>query len=390
MIPRWRTLAFVASLVVLGLAGFVAWRLLVARPEVPRGVIAVSGRIEGDGAPVATKTAGRILDIAVREGDWIAAGQVVAALDAEEVRVRELQAAAALREAETRVRLARHQSAVLNDQLRQSPLGVDRARADAQGRSSEAEGRLATAEAQLAQAEAAHARAKGDRESAARLHPGAPGAEQEARRAQDNERAQAALVAAARRQVEAGRSALAGARTNLVAPAVRSSEVAAVKAQLLRAEAEIAAAQADADRARAHLDAARANRLDFTVFAPFNGVVAARTAEPGKMVKAGTPVITLMKLSEVYLRAFVPEGQIGRVRVGQPARVYLDGARAKPIEARVSRVDPEASLSPENRARRVVGVKLELKGAVGLARPGMPAAGEILIEGSAWPARRPR
>src|SRR5437762_5268629 len=99
MIPRWRTLAFVASLAVLGLVGFVAWRLLVARPEIPRGVIAVSGRIEGEGAPVATKTAGRILDIAVREGDWIAAGQVVAVLDAEEGRARGLHAAGAGRPA---------------------------------------------------------------------------------------------------------------------------------------------------------------------------------------------------------------------------------------------------------------------------------------------------
>src|SRR5436305_692855 len=216
MIPRWRTLAFVASLVVLGLAGFVAWRLLVARPEVPRGVIAVSGRIEGDGAPVATKTAGRILDIAVREGDWIAAGQVVAALGA--------------------------------------------------------------------------------------------------------------------------------ARSDLASPAARSAQAASVKTQLLRAEAEIAAAQAEAARARAGLDEARANRLDFTVFAPFNGVVAARTAEPGKEVKVGTPVITLVKLSQVYFRAAVPAGQIGRVRVGQPARVYLDGAAAKAIDARVSGVDPEVGV----------------------------------------------
>jgi HlyD family secretion protein len=378
VIPRWRTLAFVASLAALGLAGFVAWRLLVARPEVPRGVIAVSGRIEGDGAAVTTKTAGRILDIAVREGDWIAAGQVVAVLDAEEVRARELQAAGALREAETRLRLARHQIVVLNDQLRQSPPGVEQARGVAQGRVTEAEGRLAAADAQLAQAEAAHAQAKRDRDAASRQHPGSPGAEPEARRAQSHETAQAAGVEAARRQVEAARGALAAARSNLASPAVRFSQAASVRARILRAEAEIAAAQAEAERARAGLDEARANRLEFTIFAPFNGVVAARTAEPGKEVKVGTPVITLVKLSQVYFRALVPEGQIGRVRVGQPARVYLDGAAAKPIDARVSRVDPE------------VGVKLELKGEVGLARPGMPAKGEILIEGGAWPARRAR
>jgi HlyD family secretion protein len=85
-----------------------------------------------------------------------------------------------------------------------------------------------------------------------------------------------------------------------------------------------------------------------------------------------------VKLSQVYFRAAVPAGQLGRVRVGQPARVYLDGAAAKSIDARVSGVDPE------------VGVTLELKGEVGLARPGQPAKGEILIEGKDWPARRAR
>ena len=98
----------------------------------------------------------------------------------------------------------------------------------------------------------------------------------------------------------------------------------------------------------------------------------------------------------MYLRAFVPEGQIGRVRVGQPARVYLDSAPTTPIDAFVSRVDPQATFTPENtyfreeRVKQVVGVKLQLRGAIGFAKPGMPADGEILVEGSAWPPRRTR
>jgi HlyD family secretion protein len=124
--------------------------------------------------------------------------------------------------------------------------------------------------------------------------------------------------------------------------------------------------------------------------------VATRTAEPGEVVMAGTPVITLIDLTRVYLRAFVPEGDIGRVRVGQPARVYLDSAPATPVEAVVSRIDPEATFTPENtyfreeRVKQVVGVKLQLRGAVGFAKPGMPADGEILVDGAAWPPRRTR
>jgi HlyD family secretion protein len=196
--------------------------------------------------------------------------------------------------------------------------------------------------------------------------------------------------------VEAARGALTAARANLVNPAIRSSQVAAVQGQILQARADIAAAQAEAERARAQLEEARANRKDLDIIAPFTGTVATRTAEPGEVVTAGTPILTLVNLGAVYLRAFVPEGQIGRVKVGQPARVYLDSAPAQPIEAQVSRVDPQASFTPENtyfredRVKQVVGVKLALRGAVGFAKPGMPADGEILVDGGEWPAQARR
>src|SRR5207302_9466042 len=162
---------------------------------------------------------------------------------------------------------------------------------------------------------------------------------------------------AARRQVEAASGSLTAAQANLLNPAIRSYQVAAVQGQLLQAEADIAAAQAEAKRARASLEEARANRKDLRVTAPFTGTVATRTAEPGEVITAGTPVITLVNLAEVYLRAFVPEGQIGRVSVGQPARVYLDSAPAKPIDAYVLRVDPHASVTPENTCFRSVRVE---------------------------------
>jgi HlyD family secretion protein len=395
MNPNRRRRAFVA-LVVLGLAGFAVWRFVLARSPVPPGVIAVSGRIEGDDSAVAAKTMGRIREITVREGDQVEAGQVIAVLDDEQIRAREQQAEAAVRQAEARVRLAQHQITVLNEQMRQNEIGVDQARGDAQGKVSEAEGRLAAAEAQLAQAEASYTQAKWDKEAFARLFQRELIAEQEARRAQSTEEAQAAVVAAARRQVEAARGALMAAKANLSNPAIRASQVAAVQGQILQAQADIAAAQAEAERSRAQLTEARANRQDLRIVAPFTGTVATRTAEPGEVVMAGTPVITLLNMSEVYLRAFVPEGQIGRVRVSQPARVFLDSSPNKPVEAYVLRVDPQASFTPENtyfredRVKQVVGVKLRLRGAVGFAKPGMPADGEILVEGSDWPTQQAR
>ena len=127
------------------------------------------------------------------------------------------------------------------------------------------------------------------------------------------------------------------------------------------------------------------------MIAPFDGTVATRTAEPGEVVAAGTPILTVVDLSKVYLRGYIPEGLIGRVKLGQAARVFIDSAPKQPLDAYVQRIDPEATFTPENtyfqndRVKQVVGVKLGLKSGFGFAKPGMPADGEILVDGSAWP-----
>jgi len=96
--------------------------------------------------------------------------------------------------------------------------------------------------------------------------------------------------------------------------------------------------------------------------------------------------VTLIDLSKVYLRGFIPEGDIGRVRVGQRAHVFLDSDPKRPLEALVSRIDPQATFTPENtyfrdeRVKQVVGVKLLLKTGIGYAKPGMPADGEIELD----------
>jgi membrane fusion protein YbhG len=391
---RSRRVRRVAAVALAGLVALGGWYALFGRSAPPREVLSLSGRIEGDDSAVAAKTAGRLREIRVREGDRVTGGEVIAVLDDQQIRAREQQAEAAVAQAEAQVELARRQIAILREQLRQSELAVDQARTDAEGRVREAEAKLAAAEAQLAQAEATHEQARWDRDAFTRLLQMGAVAAQEAKRAQTTEESQRAVVIAAGRQVEAARGVLTAAQANLANPAIRSSQVAGVQAQMLQQEAQIAAARADAGRARAQLEEARANRQDLQVVAPFAGTVATRTAEPGEVVAAGTPIVTLVDLGQVYLRGFIPEGEIGRVTVGQPARVYLDSAPKTPIEAVVSRIDPQASFTPENtyfrddRVKQVVGVKLGLRGAVGFAKPGMPADGEILVEGSAWPNGR--
>lgn len=376
----------VLALLVLGIAGTAVWYFLIRTPAGPANVIKVSGRIEGDDATVSAKVAGRIREINVREGDQVKAGQLIALIDDEQVRAREEQQQSLVREAEARVMSAQQQIAVLNAQLEESNIGVDQARVDAQGRVSQAEAQVAHAEAELVKAEADYGQARYDEERYTTLAKDGDVPERTGKQARSTAEAQAAAVRAAQRQVDVARGSLTMAKANLANVAMRTSQATAVRQQIIQAQSEITAAQAAAEQARAKLREVQADRDDLQVVAPIDGTVATRSAEPGEVVTAGTALVTLVDLNAVYLRGFVPEGEIGRVRAGQTARVYLDSAPEKPIDAVVSRIDPEASFTPENtyfkddRVKQVVGVKLMLKGAAGYAKPGMPADGEVVTE----------
>ena len=381
-----KPLKILVVLLVLSIAGGAIWYFLIRTPPAPRNLIKLSGRIEGDDTTVSTKIAGRIREIHVREGDQVKAGQVIALIDDEQVRAREEQERSNVLQAEARVLSAQQQIAVLNAQLEESNIGVDQARVDAQGRVSGAEAQVAHAEAQLAQAEADYGQARYDEQRYTTLAKDGDVPERTGKQAQTTADAKLAAVRAARKQVDVARGALTIAKANLSNAAMRTSQSIAIRKQILQAQSETLAAQAEVEHARARLREVEADRKDLEVVAPIDGTVATRSAEPGEVVAAGTTLVTLVNLNAVYLRGFVPEGEIGRVRTGQTARVYLDSAPDRPLEATVSRIDPEASFTPENtyfqddRVKQVVGVKLQLKNGAGYAKPGMPADGEVITD----------
>jgi HlyD family secretion protein len=332
----------IVPLLLLAGIGFGVWKLVFSKPAEPANIVRLTGRVEGDDSAISPKVSGRLLEIRFREGDSVKAGETIATLDDPQVRAREQQAKDSLTAAEAQLRSAQQQTAILQDQLNQTEMQTGQATLDADSRVREAEAQLSTAEAQLAQQEASMKLAAYDRDAYTRLAKDGAVSERQGKQAQTTAESQEALVAAARRTVESA-------------------------------------------RARAELVEAQENLKDLTVIAPFDGTVVTRTAEPGEVIQAGTSIVTLLDLSKVYLRGFVPEGQIGRIKLGQAAHVFLDSDPKKPLDAVVSRIDPQATFTPENtyfrddRVKQVVGLKLLLKSGIGYAKPGMPADGEVLV-----------
>ena len=348
------------------------------------GTLRLSGRIEGYETDVGARISGRVAAVTVREGNAVVAGQLLVRLDDDEVKARLRGAQALVAAARQRELEARSQIDVARSRIDESVLNRAQAEQDNRGRLLQARANLATAEARLQEGQARLRLARVTAGRTERLtREGAT-----SRQTLDQDRtayeSAAATVQALTREVEAARGALTLAQTSTFNPEIRGAQLEALRRQLEQARAQLKASAAEVSAARADEQQIRAQMAYLTVRAPIRGVVIARSVEPGAVVSNGTTLLTLLDPATVYLRGFIPEGDIGRIRTGQEARVFLDSAPDRPLAARVAQIDAQASFTPENiyfqkdRVRQVFGVKLAITAPGGYAKPGMPADAEIL------------
>lgn len=205
----------------------------------------------------------------------------------------------------------------------------------------------------------------------------------------EQRRAQAAAAGLRVAEVEAAKADSIRAAGDLArAERLRAGAVISVQQyEQLRAAAVAAAARLQAVRAApqerqaagAALAATEAVVEQLTVTTPVDGVVLTRFAEPGEVVAAGTPILGVGVVSAPWVRAFVGERYVGRVRIGQEARVRIGAYPDTTFPGRIVEISPRAEFTPRaalterERADLVFAIKVEIDDADGRLKAGMPA-----------------
>ncbi len=379
--------------VVVAAAALMVW----LRREPPRtGAIRISGNIELTEVHLSFKVAGRLVERLVDEGQAVRKGMVVARLDQEQLlsqRERERAAVAAAESA-----LAQLLTAIeLQRETVEGEIAVRRAeleQAEARLRELETGSRpqeIQEARAAVEAARAEHERARKDWERAQVLF-----ANDDISAAQYDqfrtafERAAAALRQAEQRlslveegprkeAVEQARAQAAKARA-----AVRLAE--AGRIELRRREQEVALRRAEIARAKAQLAVIEAQLGDTEAVCPVDGVVLVKSAEPGETVAAGTTVLTVGDIERPWLRGYIGERDLGRVKLGQRVRVTTDSYPGRVYWGRVSFIAAEAEFTPkeiqtpEERVKLVYRIKVDLANPRHELKSNMPADAEILVE----------
>ena len=331
MDPSRRKKIVVGIAVAAALAG-AAFLALRQRGAEESGVVRISGNIEVTRVEVSSRIPGRLAERRVDEGTEVSRGQLVGRIDASD-----LEREAGVRRAEL---------AVAEAALRELVAGSR------------------PQEIEAAKAALASSRADADRlDKDYRRNEELFRREIIARQAYEAAQAAHGVAQAKAREAEE--------RLRLVEEGPRKETIDQARARVLQAEAGLELAK---------------TRLSYAeIFSPLQGMVLSKNVEPGDYVAAGTPIVTVGGLDNVWLRGYVEETDLGRVKVGQAAVVTTDSFPGKRYEGRVSFISQQAEFTPKTvqtrkeRVKLVYRVKVDVPNPARELLPGMPADAAITV-----------
>lgn len=356
--------------------------------------ISLSGVIEATEVMIRAQVAGKLVRLPVEQGDRVEAGQVLGVIDQEKLEIQRAEIQADLK--------------LAGIQLSQVERDLDLTRRRVRSRIQEAEANLAYAQSRLERALAGEreeeraSAAEEVREAGATLKK----AEDDLRRMQQlydqgvvsRERLDGAQADSDR---ALARYRAAQNRLTLMVRGTRKEDIDAAHAQERAAQAELATAQADlsliqlkeeevalakgrVEKNSHRLALIQAQIRDAFLRSPLSGVVAEKFREPGEVVTEGMPVLTVSDLRKVWLWVYVPERDVGRIRLGDEASVEMDSYPGRRFPGRVVFIRREAEFTPKNiqtkeeRVNLVFGVKVEVENPDGILKPGLPADATLI------------
>jgi len=292
--------------------------------------VSVTGTIEATQVDVSVKITGRIVERLVKEGDKVSRGQLLVRLDDSELAADVRRQEAALRSAQAT--------------LRDLQKGA---------RSQEIE----DARAAVSSAEATRSMTEREYQRTDQLF------RQNLIAAQDVDRARQAFEVA-KAQERSVREKL-----GLVLEGSRPDQVDAARWQVTQAESALAQAQSRLREAQ--------------VVSPIDGVVLRKNLEAGETANPGVPILTLVNPKDVWLRAYVPETEVGRLKVGDTATLRVDAFPNRVFTGRLIEIGSEAEYTPRNvqtkkeRVNLVFRIKIQIDNPEGVLKPGLPADADV-------------
>jgi len=355
------------------------------------GNFLLNGRIEGVEVAIGTKLPGRVAKVNVQESQEVKAGTVLVELESNDIQATYEQAQANVRLAQHNLDSSNEQVIRAKEQLEKAKIGLDLIKQQTELTIRQAGSAVKEAEAGIDQAKAMHSKAKTEYDHAAKLQKENAASDLEITFAEDALKAQDAAVRMTERKLEQANAAqrLAEARRSEVK--MQEHDLAVMESTVRQAQAAVGVAKAQLQASQAFCKTVEIQLQDTRIVAPCDGIVVTRVIEPGEVVAAGATVLIVVEFDKLYLKGYLPNNEISKIKLNDPARIYLDAFPDKFFEAKVTKINQQAEFTPKNvdtpqqRVKLVFGIELRVNNSSRTFKPGMPADAVVKTDpAAAW------
>jgi HlyD family secretion protein len=359
-LPRIRIVRVLVWGIVGGvILGLTLWFMPDLLQKPPANIIEASGRIEGREVTLAPKEIqGRVKNLFVDEGYKVQKGQLLAELESQQLDARFASLSANVANVDAQIQQA---SIDLSFTTKNSAASIEAG-----------EAAVSAAAARLARAQAVQGNNRAEYERQTGLFREGVASKTAFDQATMNFQTSVADTDAAEKDLGQARASLSIAQA--------SKDTIELKQQQLRALREVRRA------AVAQLAEARANIEEREIRAPVDGTILSRTAEVGDVVNPGSPVFVMVDMRRLYLKVYIPEPDIPKLKLGEPAEITVDAFPGRTFPARITKIYDQAEFTPKNvetkeeRVKLVFGVELTFIQPDPVLKPGMPADCFIRLE----------
>ena len=345
--------------------------------------IVISGVIEADDIHVGSKIGGRVLKVVAKRGQTVKAGETLVLLEPKDIDASYAEAQAGLRQAEAKYALLT--AGFRKEEIEQAEAAVRQAQAELDQLVS------GPRQQEIDQAAAEWKAAKAQAENAQKFLQRMDGlAKRELIAKQEYDDALAKADEAEQKMAavrEHYNLLLAGTRKEEIERARQRLAEADAKGRQLRSgfrKEEIAQAKSEMEGARARVQLMQTQLEETVIKAPVDALIDTLDLEPGDLVGAGKPVATLLRTGSLWVRAYLPQAQLGFVQPGLPVKVRVDSFPGKDFRATVRRIYRQGEFTPRNvqtyeeRALQVFQTEVVIDDPDNVLRPGMSA--DVTIE----------
>jgi len=344
-----------------------------------KGMLRLHGWVEGTEVCISSKVKGNVIKLTVDEGYEVEPGDLIVQIDSDQIRSQLEDAEAHINKARGLVKRAGNQVMTLNSRLAGARIALDLTRKQSAAKVKEAAASVEAAQAALKQAETNHKKAGKDYNRFLSLIEGNVVSESRMDSVEARYEFTEQDVERANRELLRYEARLALAQSTLTEIKLRENNVITLEKELIVTQDEEWIAETALDSSIARKKEIEADLEDTYVYSPVKGTVTDKITELGENVVLGTPVVVLIDMALLYVKTYVEQVDIGKVKLNDPCRIYVDSFPDRYFEGKIILVAPKAEFTPrdvqmdEHRSNMVYKIKVGIDNPEGVLKPGMPA-----------------